>query len=89
MEELAKRKIPLQLCPTSNVCTGLYKDLRDYPLRAFLDKGIVVTINTDDMSVCGTTLSLEFEKLKEALQLTGEEIAVLQENAQKAAFSKE
>lgn len=89
MEELAKRKIPLELCPTSNVCTGLYKDLRDYPLRAFLDKGIVVTINTDDMSVCGTTLSLEFEKLKEALQLTGEEIAVLQENAQKAAFSKE
>ena len=49
MQTLAKRKIPLEVCPTSNVFTQKYvKSISEHPIRTFFDKGIIVTLNSDD-----------------------------------------
>jgi aminodeoxyfutalosine deaminase len=57
---LAHDRIPLELCPTSNVCTGVVPSLAEHPFRAFDDAGVIVTINSDDPPLFGTTLTDEF-----------------------------
>ena len=57
---LARERIPLELCPTSNVCTGVVPSLADHPFRAFDEAGVVVTVNSDDPPLFGTTLTDEF-----------------------------
>jgi aminodeoxyfutalosine deaminase len=57
---LARERIPLELCPTSNVCTGVVPSLAEHPFRAFDEAGVVVTVNSDDPPLFGTTLTDEF-----------------------------
>ena len=56
---LAERGIPLEVCPTSNVCIGVYPDLAAHPLPRLLAAGVVVTINSDDPPLFNTTLNDE------------------------------
>ena len=70
LKSLAEKKIPLELCPTSNLNTRVFDDLKDYPIRTFLESGVVITINTDNMSVSATTLAEEYQRLADALELT-------------------
>jgi aminodeoxyfutalosine deaminase len=46
--ELAARGIPLEVCPSSNVCTRVVPSLAEHPIAAFRDAGVVVTVNSDD-----------------------------------------
>ena len=48
VKELVNRKIPLTVCPLSNLKLKVVKDLKNHPLKAMLDKGLLVTINSDD-----------------------------------------
>lgn len=80
--ELAARQIPLELCFTSNLQTKAVAGAEAFPLREFLRRGLAVTINTDNMTVSGTTLQREYQKLL----VTPEEVDLLLENAVKAAF---
>ena len=48
MALLRERKIPLEVCPSSNVSTGLIARFEDHPLPKFLEAGLVVTLNSDD-----------------------------------------
>lgn len=57
---LAREQIPLELCPTSNVQTGAVKNAASHPLKKLLDAGVCVTINTDDPTICGTTMDDEY-----------------------------
>jgi aminodeoxyfutalosine deaminase len=57
--ELAERRVALDVCPTSNVCLGVYASLVAHPLRRLHDAGVVVTINSDDPALFGTTLNDE------------------------------
>jgi aminodeoxyfutalosine deaminase len=69
MDLLAERKIPLEICPTSNICTGaLAKQLgrneatlADHPLPQFLRNDVPVTLSTDDPAMFHTTLLAEYE----------------------------
>ena len=63
MEELARRQIPLELCPTSNLQTRAVASLADYPVKEYLRRGLCATLNTDNMTVSRTTLREEYEKL--------------------------
>src|SRR5918995_209920 len=56
----ARARIPLELCPTSNLCTGVVSSFADHPFRAFDDAGVLVTVNSDDPPLFGTTLTDEF-----------------------------
>lgn len=65
VERLAKLHIPIEVCPTSNIDTGIYPNLAQHPIRELLDRGVFVTINTDNRTVSGTTLTEEYQKLRE------------------------
>jgi aminodeoxyfutalosine deaminase len=59
--ELAEREIVLDVCPTSNLRTGLVPDLVAHPLPALHEAGVLCSINTDDPVMFGTDLSREYE----------------------------
>ncbi len=89
MAMLRERKIPLEVCPSSNVSTGVLGRCEDHPLRHFLDAGLVVTLNSDDPGMFGTSVTREFELAAEKFALTRQEIVGLCENAIRAAFVSE
>jgi adenosine deaminase len=57
---LAKQRVTLEMCPTSNLQTGAISRLGQHPLWAYQQVGIRVTINTDDPSISNTTLTDEY-----------------------------
>jgi adenosine deaminase len=60
IERLARDRVPLELCPTSNICTGVVRSLDEHPFRMFDEAGVLVTVNSDDPPLFGTTLTDEF-----------------------------
>jgi adenosine deaminase len=60
MDLLAKQNVTLEMCPTSNVQTGVVSNLGQHPLWAYQQVGIPVTVNTDDPSISSTTLTDEY-----------------------------
>lgn len=87
MARLAQLRMPLELCPTSNLNTSIYPNMRSYPIRTLMENGVVVTVNTDNMSVSNTTVRGEFQKLIDALDFTLEEIGNLLLNSVDASFA--
>jgi adenosine deaminase len=63
VERLAAQRVPLEVCPTSNLCTGVVATLDEHPFKAFDDAGVLVTVNSDDPPFFGTTLTDEFRLL--------------------------
>ncbi len=74
LDYLAERRIPLEMCPISNVCTGVVASIEAHPIRRYLERGIVVTINTDDPQMFGNSLAEEYRLLVERLGFSPEEI---------------
>lgn len=58
--ELRARRIPLEVCPTSNVCLKVFPSLAEHPLPRLLAEGLVVTLNSDDSPMFNTTLTDEY-----------------------------
>ncbi|QWF77041.1 adenosine deaminase [Amycolatopsis sp. CA-230715] len=86
LEHLAEHRIPLEVCPTSNVCTRQVDSIEAHPVRRMLDHGVTVTLNTDDPGMFDATLNGEYVAVAEALGLTRGEIAQLARNAITASF---
>ena len=86
LEELKERQIPLEMCPSSNVQTKAVPSLSEHPVLSYLRHGLLVTVNTDNMTVSDTTIEREFRLLKEELGMTPEERRQLLLNAADAAF---
>jgi aminodeoxyfutalosine deaminase len=61
VRHLADRGIPLEVCITSNVMTGVVGSLREHPVRRLFDAGVPLTLNTDDPGLFRTTLAAEYE----------------------------
>lgn len=89
IDELIARDITLELCPTSNIDTGIYRSYTDYPLRQLLDAGVKVCVNTDDMTVSNTDLQQEWHHLIETFQLHEFEIGHMLLNSVNASFAPE
>lgn len=62
VEELARRRVPLDICPTSNVVLGIVDDLSSHPLDALRRAGVPVSLNTDDPLLYGIDLVGEYER---------------------------
>ena len=86
LDLLAERRIPLEVCPTSNLHTSTVRDYRSHPLPALLRRGIRCTLNTDDPSISGLDLAHEYRVASEELGLSAAEIRRMQETAVEAAF---
>ncbi|MCW2848357.1 MAG: adenosine deaminase [Marmoricola sp.] len=87
LEHLANHRIPLEVCPSSNIATRAVATLEEHPLRAFVDAGVVVTINSDDPPMFGTTLNREYDIAAELLDLDEAGIADLARTAVRVSYA--
>ena len=69
VEHLAEHRIPLEVCPTSNIRLGIYPDYGRHPLLGLLQAGAAITVNSDDPPLFNTTMNDEVVLLKEAFDL--------------------
>lgn len=88
LERLRKDRVPLNVCFTSNVVGGLY-GAETHPLKSLYDKGLLVTVNTDDPMLLDDTLCQELSKVAEQYDWTMVDLVRLQYNAIRAAFCTE
>ncbi|MFC5701118.1 adenosine deaminase [Cohnella faecalis] len=79
-------RIPLELCPTSNLQTKAVSRWDDYPIRDYFEDGILVTVNTDNPTVSGTDMTTEYRILRERFGFTLRELGQLTLNGVEAAF---
>ena len=86
VDYLARHEIPLEVCPTSNMQTRVFGSIDEYPLKELLMNGVCATLNTDNMTVSRTTIAHEREFAINKLDLTEEDIRLMEENSKKAAF---
>jgi adenosine deaminase len=84
--QLRTAQVPLELCFTSNCQTKAIKDPSSYPLKFFLEQGIRLTVNTDNMTVSGTTLRQEYLRLHWELGIPTDTLQTIACNAADAAF---
>ena len=90
MQLVKEKGITLEMAPTSNRQTKTVVDMKtEYPLKQFLQYGLKVTINTDDMAVEGTTLAEEFRYIEREFGITPEEEKRMLGYAVAAAFTSE
>ncbi|CAL9410276.1 adenosine deaminase [Streptomyces sp. enrichment culture] len=86
VERLVRDRVPLTLCPLSNVRLRAVDVLEDHPLKAMMDAGLLVTVNSDDPAYFGGYVGETFHAVREALALTGEDLRRLARNSFEAAF---
>lgn len=86
LEELKSKNIFLEVCPKSNLDTKTISKYEDLPLRTFINKGIKVSINTDDMTVSNTTLKQEYETLAK-MGFNEKELREFAKNSIEASFA--
>jgi aminodeoxyfutalosine deaminase len=89
MALLRERGVPLEVCLTSNVATGVLSDVREHPLSKFLAEGVTVTLNSDDPAMFGTSLERELELAAENFALDRAQLVGLLANAARAVFLPE
>ena len=83
---LVEHKIPLEICPSSNVCTRAYPTLAEHPLPQLLEAGVIVTVNTDDPPMFATSLNEEYLRVSEAFSFGLETVAALFSNGVRSSF---
>jgi adenine deaminase len=78
---LARERMALTVCPLSNLRLRVVQDLTQHPLRRMMDKGLMVTINSDDPAYFGGYVNQNFNAVGDALKLTREEIVAIVRNS--------
>ncbi len=86
VDRLAEDGIVLEVCPGSNVALGIYPTWADHPIARLREKGVRVTVSTDDPPFFHTTMTNEFDRLADAFGWEEEDFAALNRAAMEAAF---
>lgn len=86
MAELARRRMPLTVCPLSNVRLRVFDDMTAHPLKMMIDRGLVVTVNSDDPAYFGGYVNDNYYAVRQALALSDDELAMIARNSFGAAF---
>ena len=87
--ELARRRVPLTVCPLSNLKLCVVNDLTDHPMKRLLDAGLCATVNSDDPAYFGGYMNANFVQTVQALQLSHEDVVTLARNSIEASFVNE
>lgn len=83
---LRDTQLPIDMCPVSNVKTGAVPSLADHPVRRYLREGLLVTVNSDDPPMFGTSITNEYHVLARDLGMSREELFQLSLNGIEASF---
>ena len=86
IEYLMTKSIPLEICPTSNICLNVFPDYYHHPLRKLWDAGLLLTINSDDPPMFGTDLNNEYQILIKYFDFSQSELERISLNAVQASF---
>jgi adenosine deaminase len=86
LQLLATTQIPLEMCPTSNVQTGAVESLDKHPIHGFFERGILVTVNTDDPEMFGNSMAQEYRALERELGFSRHETKQLILNGIEASW---
>jgi adenosine deaminase len=89
VEELARRGITLECCPSSNVTLGIYDRYRDHPLPALKAAGVRITLGSDDPPYFGASIGGEYEVCREHFGFGDETLRGITRTAIDAAFCEE
>ena len=85
-EQVAARRIPLEVCLTSNVQTGVVPDLEAHPARDYLIRGVPVVLGTDNRLMSGVTLTDEYRNARDALGMSRQELVAIARSGFEHAF---
>ena len=86
VEEIAEKGIVLECCPGSNIALGIYPGWRQHPIGKLRDRGVKVTISTDDPPYFHTTMTREYERLADAFDWDDGVFAAIARTSLDAAF---
>lgn len=86
LERIISQKIPLTVCPLSNIKLRVFDHMKDHNLKSLLNLGVKVTINSDDPSYFGGYLNDNYIEAANSLDLSKEEIKTLAKNSFEASF---
>lgn len=87
MEQCKKKRLGLELCPTSNYQTHAVAPDEAYPLRTFLDYGLAATVNTDNRTVSNTTLTEEYNLICSRHDIREEDLITMYKNSVEISFA--
>ena len=86
LDYLAEHQIGIEMCPLSNVATNVVDSIEEHPIRRYFDRGLLVTVNTDDPKMFHNSLAMEYEALAEKHGFTPDEIRIVILNGIKASW---
>jgi adenosine deaminase len=86
VEYLREKQIPLDVCPTSNICLKIYPDYAAHPLRKLWEEGVFITVGSDDPPMFSTDLNHEYQVLVKEYNFTQAELEQISLNAIQASF---
>jgi adenosine deaminase len=89
MERIISEKIPLTVCPLSNLKLCVVKTLKDHNLKKLLDRGVKVTINSDDPAYFGGYANQNYIETAEALDLSHQDLKMIATHSFEASFLDE
>ena len=89
LERLKKEKVHLEICPTSNLLTGVFSSLTQHPVNEFYKQNLSVGINTDGRAISNTTLNDEYKKLSKIFNWDVQHFLNCNINAMRASFTSE
>lgn len=89
VKRLIKEHITLEICPSSNIQTKTVKEINQHPIYELVQKGVMITVNTDNMTVSHTTLVDEYLLLMNAFPFTIEDFIQFNRNAIQCSFIRE
>jgi adenosine deaminase len=81
IDEIIDRDIALTVCPLSNTALQVVDDLKNHPLKKMMDRGLKVTINSDDPAYFGGQVNQNYIDVQKALDLTKEDLYILAKNS--------
>lgn len=86
---LKENKLPIEMCPVSNLRTGVVDKLEVHPIRKFFDEGLLVSVNTDDPKMFDTSLEAEYVALVDKLGFTLADVKKLIRNGIDSTWADE
>ncbi|MHA2303529.1 MAG: adenosine deaminase [Candidatus Thorarchaeota archaeon] len=89
MDHIKEKGIAIESCPVSNVRTGVVASIEEHPIREFYDRGLLVTVNSDDPAFFDTNITFEYTQLHDKLGFSLADLYSITQNGIESAFLSE